>query len=145
MLLYRPFIHYCSPRLTKGKNFDQRAFHCAASAINISRNIIHIGTEIRKQGVLIGPYWFILYTQLFAILSLVFYVLENPNKAGAYEILADATTGREMIASISKRSYAAEKVSHLLTVSGPCFVCFFFFSFSIFPFLFILFANLPLN
>lgn len=115
MLLYRPFIHYCSPRLTKGKNFDQRAFHCAASAINISRNIIHIGTEIRKQGVLIGPYWFILYTQLFAILSLVFYVLENPNKAGAYEILADATTGREMIASISKRSYAAEKVSHLLT------------------------------
>ncbi|KAJ2906192.1 fungal specific transcription factor [Zalerion maritima] len=116
MMLYRPFTHYCSPRVSHGKSIDQRAFHCAASAVNVSRNIIHIGTEIRKQGVLIGPYWFIMYTQLFAILSLVFYVIENPDKAGSDEILADATAGRDMINSISKRSAAAEKVSNLVKV-----------------------------
>ena len=74
---------------------------------------------MRKQGVLIGPYWFILYTELFAILSLVFYVLENPDKAGSDEILADAVAGRDMIARIEKRTALAEKVSGLLNVRPP--------------------------
>lgn len=119
MMLYRQFLHYCSPRLLhSSKTIDQRAFDCAASAVNVSRNIVHIGTEIRNQGVLIGPYWFILYTEFFAIISLVFYALENPGKAGSDEILADATAGKDMIKSISKLSAAAEKVSGLLDVSG---------------------------
>jgi hypothetical protein len=118
MMLYRPFLHYASPRLATGKNVDERYYACAAAGISVSRNIVHIGTEIRKQAVLIGPYWFILYTEFFAILSLVFYVLENQDKPGAAEILADARAGSEVIASLAQRSMAADRVTKALSVRG---------------------------
>ncbi len=82
----------------------------------MSRNIVHIGIEIQKQAVLIGPYWFILYTQFFAILSLVFYVLENPDKSGSAEILADAQAGRDVIAALAQRSLAADRIATALKV-----------------------------
>ncbi|KAK0621332.1 fungal-specific transcription factor domain-containing protein [Bombardia bombarda] len=114
MMLYRPFLHYVSPRLTAGKKIDDRYYNCAAAGISLSRNIVHIGIEIQKQSVLIGPYWFILYTEFFAILSLVFYVLENPDKPGSTEILADAQAGRDVIASLAQRSLAADRVTNAL-------------------------------
>ena len=116
-MLYRPFLHYASPRLSAGKNIDERYYACAAAGVSVSRNIVHIGTELRKQTVLIGPYWFMLYTEFFAILSLVFYVLENPDKSGSAEILADARAGREVVASLARRSMAADRVTTTLTVS----------------------------
>ena len=117
MLLYRPFLHYVSPRLTEGKKIDDRYYNCAAAGISVSRNIVHIGIEIQKQAVLIGPYWFILYTEFFAILLLVFYVLENPDKPGSAEILADAQAGRAVIAALARRSLAADRVTSALDVS----------------------------
>ena len=116
-MLYRPFLHYVSPRLTAGKKIDDRYYNCAAAGISVSRNIVHIGIEIQKQAVLIGPYWFILYTEFFAVLSLVFYVLENPEKSGSAEILADAHAGRDMIAALAERSLAADRITNALKVS----------------------------
>jgi len=117
LMLYRPFLHYVSPRLTAGKKIDDRYYNCAAAGISVSRNIVHIGIEIQKQAVLIGPYWFILYTEFFAVLSLVFYVLENPEKSGSAEILADAHAGRDMIAALAERSLAADRITNALKVS----------------------------
>lgn len=117
MMLYRPFLHYVSPRLTAGKKIDDRYYNCAAAGISVSRNIIHIAIEIQKQAVLIGPYWFIIYAEFFAILSLVFYVLENPDKAGAAEILADAQAGKEVIAKLAQRSLSADRITSALNVS----------------------------
>lgn len=117
MMLYRPFLHYISPRLTAGKQIDNRYYNCAAAGITVSRNIVHIGIEIQKQAALIGPYWFILYTEFFAILSLLFFVLENPDKPGSAEILADARAGREVIATLTKRSLAADRITAALNVS----------------------------
>ncbi len=121
MMMYRPFLHYVSPRVSAGHQaaaVDERYYACAAAAISISRNIVHIGLEIRKQAVLIGPYWFILYSEFFAILSLVYYALENPDKTGSAEIMADAVAGRVVIASLSKRSLAADRVTAALNVSS---------------------------
>ncbi len=115
-MLYRPFLHYVSRRLTDGKVVDDRYYASAAAGISISRNIVHIGIEIQKQAVLMGPYWFILYTQFFAILSLVFYVVENPDKAGSAEILADASAGRDIISSLAQRSLAADRITSSLDV-----------------------------
>jgi hypothetical protein len=123
MMLYRPFLHYISPRFTAGKKIEDRYYNCAAAGITVSRNIIHIGIEIQKQASLIGPYWFILYTEFFAILSLVFFVLENPDKPGSAEILADAKAGRDVIATLAKRSLAADRITTALNVSPrhiPC-------------------------
>ena len=125
MMMYRPFLQYVSPRMPAGQQMDDRHYACAAAAVSISRNIVHIGLEIRKQAVLIGPYWFILYTEFFAILALVYYALENPEKSGSSEILDDALSGKAVIASLSKRSMAADRVTDALNVSGFG-ACFFF-------------------
>lgn len=116
LVLYRPFLHYISPRLSQTSKVDELSYACAAAAISVSRNIIHIGLEIRKQGVLSGPYWFMLYTEFFAILSLVFYAIENPDKPGTQEVLADAQAGRQMIADLADKSMSADRVTNALKV-----------------------------
>ncbi|CAI6085504.1 unnamed protein product [Clonostachys chloroleuca] len=116
LVLYRPFLHYVSPRLGQGTKIDELSYACAAAAISVSRNIVHIGLEIRKQRVLSGPYWFMLYTEFFAVLSLVFYALENPEKPGTSEVLADARAGRQMIAELADKSYSADRVASSLKV-----------------------------
>ena len=123
MMLYRPFLHYISPTLTTGKKIEDQYYNCAAAGITVSRNIIHIGIEIQKQSALIGPYWFILYTEFFAIISLVFFVLENPDKPGSTEILADAKAGRDVIASLAQRSLAADRITTALNVSPLLRTC----------------------
>ncbi|KKA28070.1 hypothetical protein TD95_003658 [Thielaviopsis punctulata] len=114
LVLYRPFLHYVSPRLAQGKIVDEVSYACAAAAISVSRNLVHIGIEIRKQGVLIGPYWFMLYTEFFAVLSLVFYATENPMKHGTAEVLADAYAGRDILAKFAEQSMAADRVTKSL-------------------------------
>lgn len=116
LVLYRPFLHYISPRLSQASTVDELSYACAAAAISVSRNIIHIGLEIRKQGVLSGPYWFMLYTEFFAVLSLVFYAIENPDKPGTQEVLADAQAGRQMIADLADKSMSADRVTSALQV-----------------------------
>ncbi|KAK4225515.1 putative transcriptional regulatory protein [Podospora fimiseda] len=114
MMLYRPFLHYISAGMASGKQIDDRYYNCAAAGISVARNIVHIGIEIQKQAVLIGPYWFILYSEFFAILSLIFYVLENPDKEGSADIFADAKAGREVIATLAQRSMAADRITNAL-------------------------------
>lgn len=117
MTLYRPFLHYVSERCCAGKSIDERSYACAAACVSVSRNIVHITTEMKRRGLLIGAYWFVMYTTFFAVLSLVFFVLENPDKPGSKEILADATAGRNAIAGLASRSLAADRCSNGLRVS----------------------------
>jgi hypothetical protein len=57
-----------------------------------------------------------LYTEFFAVLSLVFYAIENPEKPGSAEVLADARAGRQMIADLADKSLSADKVTNALKV-----------------------------
>lgn len=118
MVLYRPFLHYVSPRFCAGKDVSERAYACGAAYITVARNIIHIGTEMRKQVSLVGPYWFTLFSEFFAIISLVFFVLENQDKPGSKEILADALAGKNMIGKLASRSMVADRISSALEVSN---------------------------
>lgn len=61
-----------------------------------------------------------LYTEFFAVLSLVFYATENPEKPGSNEVLADARAGRQMIADLAEKSMSAERVTGALKVSKSC-------------------------
>lgn len=74
---------------------------------------------MKKRGLLIGAYWFTMYTTFFAILSLVFFVLENPDKPGSHEILADANDGKDALMGLAKRSQAADRCSTALKVRAP--------------------------
>lgn len=117
LILYRPFLHFISPRLVTGdKPFDERAYACAIAGLSISRNIVHMGQEVRKQAVLTGPYWVIVYTQFLATLSLMYYVLENPDKPDCAEVLSDAKSGRDAIASFAWMSPAADRITNALSV-----------------------------
>ncbi|KAI1106902.1 fungal-specific transcription factor domain-containing protein [Jackrogersella minutella] len=116
MVLYRPFLHYVSPRISAGKDVNERAYACGAAGISVARNIVHIGTEMRKQVPLVGPYWFTLFTEFFAVITLVFFVLENQDKPGSMEILADAVAGKEMISELSGMSMVADRISSSLVM-----------------------------
>ncbi|KAK8084108.1 fungal-specific transcription factor domain-containing protein [Apiospora saccharicola] len=116
MMLYRPFLQYYSQRspptaASKPADDDERYLALATAGINVCRNIIHIGLELRKQAVLIGPYWFITYTQFFAVLSLLLYVIHNPDQPGAFNFFADAQLGKDCISSLTQRSLAADRVT----------------------------------
>ena len=114
LLLYRPFLHYVSVRSHSGK-LEPSSQACAAACVHVSRNIIHITASMNQNGLLVGSYWFTIYTTFFAILSLVFYALENTSVS--QEIMRDAIVGRQTLAALAKRSMAADRCTATLTVS----------------------------
>src|ERR1700753_1621809 len=101
MMLYRPFLHYVS-HTCKSKIIDKRSYACAAACVSVSRNIIHINTEMKKRGLLCGAYWFSMYAAFFAILSLVFFALENPDNPTSTEVLRDAKEGKNTLAELAR-------------------------------------------
>lgn len=113
LLLYRPFLHYVSSKHQK-TSVNQRSYACAAACVNVSRNIIQITSDMRRQGLLQGSYWFSMYSTFFGILSLVFFTLENPQSANQNEILSDAREGKETLARLAKRSMAADRCTMTL-------------------------------
>ncbi|KAL8734636.1 MAG: hypothetical protein Q9181_003120 [Wetmoreana brouardii] len=113
MILYRPFLHYAS-QSTQAMITDKRTYACAAACVSVSRNVIHITSEMKRTGLLTGAYWFAMYTAFFAILSLVFYVIENPQNPASQEILRDAHEGRDTLASLAPRSMAADRSTQVL-------------------------------
>lgn len=119
MMLYRPFLHYVSTTC-KSKVVDKRSYACAAAAVSVSRNIIHITSEMKKRGLLKGAYWFQMYTSFFAILSLVFFALENPDNQTSQDVLRDAKEGKDTLEQLAKRSMAADRCTHTLNVSLYC-------------------------
>ncbi|KAI9793277.1 MAG: hypothetical protein M1835_007348 [Candelina submexicana] len=114
MVLYRPFLHYVS-HTCQSKTVDKRSYACAAACVSISRNVIHITGEMKRRGLLIGAYWFTMYTTFFGILSLVFFVLENPNDPTSEGLLRDAYHGKDTLASLAKRSMAADRCTATLS------------------------------
>ena len=68
------------------------------------------------RGLLIGAYWFVMYTTMLAIISLVFFVLENPDSTTCRELLRDATRGKDVLASLARRSMAADRCTQTLAV-----------------------------
>ena len=116
MMMYRPFIHYVVQGCSADVKVDKRSFACAAACVSVARNIVHITTEMKKRGLLVGAYWFVMYTTYFAILSLVFFVLSNPDSPTGKEILKDALEGRDTLASLARRSLAADRCTFSLTV-----------------------------
>ena len=118
MFLYRPFLHYASQDcLIRGTS--KRAYACGAACVSVSRNIVHLTVQMKQRGLLIGSYWFYMYTTFFAINALVFYVLEYPTNPAGADILKDALEGKDTLARLASKSLAADRCTKYLTVS-PC-------------------------
>ena len=117
MFLYRPFLHYISPT-AQTKKIDKRSYACAAACVSVSRNIVHLTGQMKRKGLLVGSYWFYMYTTFFAIISLVFYVLENPQSSRVEDILKDAHEGKDTLAALAAKSLAADRCSEILAVGA---------------------------
>ena len=114
-MLYRPFLHFVSSE-KRAKPVDQRAYACAVSYVNVSRNMIHILTHMKNSGMLNGAFWFIMYTSFFAVLSLVYFLFYKPEHSSTQAVMKDALEGKEVLASLSKRSMAADRCTATLNV-----------------------------
>ncbi|KAM0719615.1 hypothetical protein Q7P37_003745 [Cladosporium fusiforme] len=115
VLLYRPFLHFTAAE-KRSKPVDQRAYACAASYVNVSRNIVHITTQMKHKGLLNGSFWFTMYTTFFSILSLVYFAAENPDNPTTEAVLKDAYEGKEILASLATRSMAADRCTATLDI-----------------------------
>ena len=115
VMLYRPFLHFVAMD-KRAKPVDQKAYACAASYVNVSRNIIHITTQMKQKGLLNGAFWFIMYTSFFAILSLVYFAAENPDNPTTEAVMKDAIEGKEVLASLARRSMAADRCTATLNI-----------------------------
>lgn len=115
VLLYRPFLHFVAME-KRSKPVDQRAYACAASFVNVSRNIIHIASQMKQRGLLNGAFWFIMYTTFFSILALVYFAAENPDNATTEAVMKDAIEGRDVLASLASRSMAADRCTATLNI-----------------------------
>ncbi|KAJ5155808.1 hypothetical protein N7492_008611 [Penicillium capsulatum] len=114
MVMYRPFLHYVSGG-SQARGVDKRSYACAAACVSVSRNIVHITTGMHKRGLLNGSFWFTMYTTYFAILSLIFFVVENPDSPTAKDgVLKDAMEGKNTLAGLAKKSMAADRCSQSL-------------------------------
>ncbi|KAH8692744.1 putative C6 transcription factor [Talaromyces proteolyticus] len=114
MIMYRPFLHYVSNGF-QSQGIDKRSYACAAACVSVSRNVVHITAGMYKRGLLNGSYWFTMYTTYFAILSLVFFVLENPDLPTAKDsVLKDALEGKNTLAGLAKKSMAADRCAQSL-------------------------------
>lgn len=120
MFLYRPFLHYVS-QAVQAKNVDKRSYACAAACVSVSRNIVHLTADMKRRGLLVGSYWFYMYTTFFAAISLIFYVLENPQSPRIESILKDAHEAQDTLAGLAARSLAADRCSRTLNVRRPPF------------------------
>ena len=118
MFLYRPFLHYVS-KSQQQVNVDKRSYACAAACVSVSRNVIHITQEMSRRGLLIGSFWFVMYTTFMAIMALVFFALENPDSKSSEEIMKDARTGKDILAKLAKGSMAADRCTQTLAVREP--------------------------
>jgi len=113
-MLYRPFLHYISR--PKNEGCDERPYASAANCVNVSRKIVHTAGEMGRLGILNGAYWFTMYTCFFSVITLVYFVLENPEELTSLAVLRDAEMGRELLASMRDRSQAAKRCSVALAV-----------------------------
>jgi hypothetical protein len=115
VMLYRPFLHFVAMN-KREKPVDQRSYACAASYVNVSRNIVHITTQMKQKGLLNGAHWFTMYTSFFAILSLVYFAAENPDNPTTEAVMKDALEGRQVLNALSQRSMAADRCTATLNL-----------------------------
>lgn len=115
MVLYRPFLHHAIRRPSDSAR-DVRSYACASACIKAAKQVIELLKEMYIQDFLNGPDWFFTYITYFAVMSLVTFVLNNPDDASAHGCTAIAESGRQILSSLGVRGSIANRCAASLTV-----------------------------
>lgn len=70
--LYRPFIHYISNGY-QASNSDPRSLIRGRNCIKVARMVVKLANKMINQKLLVGTYWFSMYTIFFSIACLIYY------------------------------------------------------------------------
>lgn len=70
--LYRPFIHYISNGYQASRS-DPRSLIRGRNCIKVARMVVKLANKMIDQNLLIGTYWFSMYTIFFSIACLIYY------------------------------------------------------------------------
>lgn len=72
IMLYRPFIHFISNG-SINKKVDPRSLIRGRNCIKVARMVVKLANKMIDQNLLIGTYWFSMYTIFFSIACLIYY------------------------------------------------------------------------
>lgn len=69
---------------------------------------------MHENSLVNGSYWFAMHATYFAVLTLVFFVLEHPDLPTAHDgLVQDAFDGKDTLAALSKGSAAVKRCACL--------------------------------
>lgn len=132
MSLYRPFIH-CISNGYLAKTADPRSLIRGRNCIKVARLVVKLANKMIDQNLLVGTYWFSMYTIFFSIACLVYYFhfanynnQDKPfvgvNYAGVYfdddlnieMIRKDIDIGKKVLDNMKNMSTASLRIYNIL-------------------------------
>lgn len=72
IMLYRPFIHFISHG-NDSRATDPRSLIRGRNCIKVARSVVKLANKMIDQNLLVGTYWFSMYTIFFSIACLIYY------------------------------------------------------------------------
>ena len=73
IMLYRPFIHFISNGTSYAPNADPRSLIRGRNCIKVARIVVKLANKMIDENLLVGTYWFSMYTIFFSIACLIYY------------------------------------------------------------------------
>ncbi|KAK6199206.1 transcriptional regulator [Scheffersomyces amazonensis] len=140
IMLYRPFIHFISDGggvQTNSQNSDPRSLIRGRNCIKVARLVVKLADKMIAKNLLVGTYWFSMYTIFFSIACLIYYFHfanyhnnnpNNPNfQSGANYvgvlfdddlnidmIKKDIEVGRRLLDHLKNSSSASTRIYNIL-------------------------------
>lgn len=130
--LYRPFIHYISNGY-QSQSSDPRSLIRGRNCIKVARMVVKLANKMIDQKLLIGTYWFSMYTIFFSIACLIYYFhfanyinqknnVKGVNYAGVMfdddlnieMIRKDIEIGRKVLNTLKNMSNASLRIYNIL-------------------------------
>lgn len=104
IMMYRPFIHFISHGQLDFEGSDPRSLIRGRNCIKVARMVVKLANKMIDEDLLVGTYWFSMYTIFFSIACLIYYFhfanyynLQNGNGANYAGVLFDDDLNIDMI------------------------------------------------
>jgi hypothetical protein len=118
MYLYRPFLHYLTGASVNKSDASSREYFqkYAFACIEASRNIIYMGEDMKRNGLLFGSEWRIAHMLLTAALTLLYVPLGDNNSILAAFVVTDLTIAKSLLSALCPYCVRAQRAHLVLTV-----------------------------
>lgn len=128
IMLYRPFIHYISSgRALTQDHTDPRSLIRGRNCIKVARLVVKLASRMIDHDLLVGTYWFSMYSIFFSVACLIYYYhfanySGGANYAGVLfdddlnieEIQKDIEIGQKVLHSLKNSSSSSLRVFNIL-------------------------------